>query len=67
MRACLIAADGAGKEVAACDFCGAGVAFQRVYTGPFWTLSAVDPGAGSDYLATWCAACGPAHRVTADT
>lgn len=52
-------------HVSKCDFDGVDVEFQRVEIsegGPFWGLEAIDPGAGSDHLATWCASCGPMHR-----
>lgn len=51
-------------HVSDCDFCGSSVAFQRVEVGGglFWALEAIEPGAGSDYLATWCSECGPQHR-----
>lgn len=51
-------------SLSACDFCGDYVQFCRVTPdgGPFWHLAPVLPGAGSDYLATWCEQCGPQHR-----
>lgn len=49
---------------ARCDFCRAPVPLQRVGApqSPFWGLQAMDHGAGSDHLATWCHVCGPRHR-----
>lgn len=48
----------------ACAFCEAPVPFRRIEIagGPLWGLEAIPKGAGSDHLATWCAACGPRHR-----
>ncbi len=47
----------------ACDFCEAPAKFTRmVHEGGFWNLSGLE-GAGSDHLAIWCGACGPAHML----
>ena len=50
--------------LSACGYCGEWVQFARVegIDGASWHLEAVLPGAGSDYLATWCEKCGPKHR-----
>lgn len=47
---------------AECDFCPNGVEFRWEIDGPFRHSVASVPGSGSDYLATWCAECGPQHR-----
>lgn len=49
-----------------CDFCPSEVRFERAYisvNSPFTKLIPVVPGSDSDYLATWCASCGPKHRA----
>jgi hypothetical protein len=46
-----------------CDFCPSKVEFYRVtHDGGFWSLASFEANAGSDYLAIWCASCGPKHR-----
>lgn len=47
-----------------CDFCGLDVGFsvERDEWGAYVGLSAALDGEGSDYLAVWCAVCGPQHR-----
>jgi len=52
------------EHVSNCDFCPNKVVSVKVYDAwqVFWHLETVEPNAGSDYLATWCAECGPKHR-----
>ena len=51
-------------SISDCDFCKTNVEFVKVYDK--WNVSnwleAVDPKAGSDWLAIWCGDCGPKHR-----
>lgn len=47
-----------------CDFCGSSVEFVTVWDQSYfssWSEPTV-PNSGSDYLAIWCADCGPKHR-----
>jgi hypothetical protein len=56
--------DNLGVSEFPCDYCQTPVPFIRKYGvgHVFSWLEALEPNAGSDYLAIWCGACEPQHR-----
>lgn len=50
-----------------CDTCGAPVTFEWYENASSRALAPVEPGAGSDYMATWCPAHVPSRRKSSKT